>query len=284
MTTFDLWPNFIESKGGTVAIFGDNTALAGDDGDTSYVQLPRGGGVYLDFDPYTDFDPNDLTQSVTVEMVLTCKSSGMPTDPTVDFVWYYPGTGEFQAGAAGTPQINSTDYTEIVVNLIASSFEDLNQLLQNIYDGTWITRYVGGPSDGQIATGTQIWNSRIDTGNPSFVDITEMHLHVTIIPPVNAAFITTVEDDGLSVSLDASPSGEGVVNYAWDFGDGTTLETNSATADHTYENPGTYTITLTVTGADDVTATTAQDVEVTEVEVPNITGLAGLPRTKFFPA
>jgi len=80
--------------------------------------------------------------------------------------------------------------------------------------------------------------------------------------PVPQAAAST---NGLTASLDASGSSDedGALSvYAWDFGDGT-LGTG-ATADHTYAEPGTYTVTLTV--ADnlwtDVTRSVAIDVTV----------------------
>jgi PKD repeat protein len=46
----------------------------------------------------------------------------------------------------------------------------------------------------------------------------------------------------------------GIVSYEWNFGDETT-ETD-VTATHTYTNPGTYTVTLTVKDAAGNTTTT----------------------------
>ena len=40
--------------------------------------------------------------------------------------------------------------------------------------------------------------------------------------------------------------GDGIVSYAWSFGDGSTG--TGATPSHTYTAPGTYTVTLTVKG------------------------------------
>jgi PKD repeat protein len=60
----------------------------------------------------------------------------------------------------------------------------------------------------------------------------------------------------------------GIERYQWDFGDGATAE--SATADHVYDQPGTYTAKLTVT-ADGKTATDTAVVTVTPV--PTESGL-----------
>jgi PKD repeat protein len=81
-------------------------------------------------------------------------------------------------------------------------------------------------------------------------------------PPV-AEFTYNVND--LSVSFDASasidPDGS-IVNYAWNFGDGTTG--SGATASHTYETAGTFSVTLTVTDNEGATDTKSQNVTVSE--------------------
>jgi hypothetical protein len=58
---------------------------------------------------------------------------------------------------------------------------------------------------------------------------------------------------------DASAPGSAAIGqWDWNFGDGETLSGDEANPAHTYQNPGTYTVTLTVTsadGADSVTKT-----------------------------
>jgi PKD repeat protein len=74
-----------------------------------------------------------------------------------------------------------------------------------------------------------------------------------------ASFTTAVTD--LKVAVDGSTSQDAdgnLVNYAWDFGDG--HKATGVNADYTYLNPGTYTVTLTVTDNRSGTNTTTHEV------------------------
>src|SRR6266545_2043322 len=69
-------------------------------------------------------------------------------------------------------------------------------------------------------------------------------------------------DEGQPLFFDGSASSDnvGVTSYAWDFGDGTTATT--ATASHVYARPGAYAATLTVTDAAGNSATSSFTVTV----------------------
>ncbi|HEY3758824.1 MAG TPA: beta-propeller fold lactonase family protein [Solirubrobacteraceae bacterium] len=67
-----------------------------------------------------------------------------------------------------------------------------------------------------------------------------------------AAFSAAPTPTGDPSSFDATASSDpdyALASYAWEFGDGQTETTSSATTTHTYSAPGTYTVALTVTDA-----------------------------------
>ncbi len=72
-----------------------------------------------------------------------------------------------------------------------------------------------------------------------------------------------------SIAFSASATGQ---RYLWDFGDGTTLNTTSMQASHTYGTPGTYPITLAVVQPDGCTDTarTATTLQVLPAPVATI--------------
>ncbi len=67
---------------------------------------------------------------------------------------------------------------------------------------------------------------------------------------------TLIAATGTPIAFDASGSNGPVDAYEWDFGDGETTTTQEPTATHTYDERGTYTVTITVSGdgsSDDAT-------------------------------
>lgn len=90
------------------------------------------------------------------------------------------------------------------------------------------------------------------------------------VPPTAACTIDpTTGDAPLSVSFDATPSEDSdgtIVDYHWDFGDGTTG--SGVTTTHVYTSAGSYDVVLTVTDDDDATDTDNGSVTAYEPVVP----------------
>jgi 6-phosphogluconolactonase (cycloisomerase 2 family) len=69
-------------------------------------------------------------------------------------------------------------------------------------------------------------------------------------PPVASIDAPATNKSGLPISFDASPSSDSdgaIARYDWDFGDGSTVSDGGQTETHSYVQPGTYEVTLTLT-------------------------------------
>lgn len=145
-------------------------------------------------------------------------------------------------------------------------------------DGT-VSGYTWDFGDGNTGTGATATHTYAASGSYSAtVTVTDddgatatatVQVQATVPPPNQAptAVIAagcangTCQVDG---SGSSDPDGS-IAGYAWDFGDGQTG--TGATASHTYQSAGTYTVTLTVTDDKGLTATASQSVE--SGELPN---------------
>lgn len=160
----------------------------------------------------------------------------------------------------------------------------------------WETRYyltveagVGGsatPSSGWFDGGSEVtikatsdssfsFSSWIGSGSGSYSGsdsshtvtlngpITEKPVFLDVADPVAEARYDQTVKVGVKVILDARGSTDnvGIVSYEWDLGDGTTETFPIAT--HTYEESGTYTVTLTVK---DRVGNSARDTVIITVE------------------
>lgn len=89
----------------------------------------------------------------------------------------------------------------------------------------------------------------------------------TLIPPT--AVITALPTSGdapLTTALNGSGSSDqdgSIIGYSWNFGDGSTSGT-TATIDHIYNTPGSYTATLTVTDNSGLKSSSTQSINVTQ--------------------
>ncbi len=102
------------------------------------------------------------------------------------------------------------------------------------------------------------------TGGDAFTDTFSLTKGLTPPPNQDPVARFTTSSTGLTADLDATASDDPdgtVAGYGWTFGDGST--SSGRTPRHTYDQPGTYPVTLTVTDAEGATGTVTHSVTVT---------------------
>ena len=228
-------PSDIGAGGAPAAVTGYMSGLV--PGSTYHYRVvaQNGLGTTYGYD-YTFTTPTDPTPAPTAAFAV---SSGAPT----------PGvavTFDASGSTAPVPGGPITDYS------------------WNFGDGTTA-------DSGTAATNTHIYAARgtyavtltVTSGGQTDTSTQT----VTVDDPPTAAFTpsATAVAPGSAVTFDASASEPvgSITDYSWSFGDGTFADAGtSAGATHTFNVPGTYTVTLTTTDDLDVTATLSQQITV----------------------
>ena len=91
-----------------------------------------------------------------------------------------------------------------------------------------------------------------------------------VAPVAVISALPVLGDAPLNVQLNGSDSGDSdgaIKSYQWNFGDGVS-NTGSASVTHTYQTPGSYTATLTVTDNSGLKSTETQAIQVNQSPVP----------------
>jgi PKD repeat protein len=190
-----------------------------------------------------------------IQAIYNAGSAGKFKPPVASFTYSpsAPGVGEtvnFDASASSDPDGTITSY--------AWHFGDDNS-------GTGVST-----SHAYEAAGTYTVTLTVTDDNGLTDTATE---DVTVIPPdghpvASFDFSPTEPEKDETVSFNASGSTDSdgtIVNYAWDFGDGSSGTGKTTT--HAYGAAGTYTVTLTVTDNDDLTGAHEEDITVIGIDV-----------------
>ena len=170
-----------------------------------------------------------------------------------DSVNVFAGGGRSPAGFARTDA--SGNYT--VSGLTTGTYE------VEFYGGNYITQFYNGKASLSSADPVSVTAGSTTSGINAAVSA----------PPLKADAGENVDaTTGVAVTLDGSgstPAG-GISAYHWDFGDGSSAD--GPIVNHAYTAPGTYTATLTVTGASgQSSATTTVVVSSPQPQAPSVT-------------
>ena len=110
------------------------------------------------------------------------------------------------------------------------------------------------------------------TDDDGGTDTDTAQITFTNVAPVASAGADVTADEGAGVQLAGTCTDGGPTTFAWDFGDGTALETTTLTPTHAYAQDGTYQATLTCTDAGFQTDADTATVTVANV-APSVSGL-----------
>lgn len=127
----------------------------------------------------------------------------------------------------------------------------------NFGDGTPL---LTNPTVTHVFTQNQTYTVTLNvTDNEGLWNTTSKPITVNLLIPPTADFTWTPQmpHNGTSVTFDGGASHLGwngtarppITSYQWDFDDGYAKTVTTPTVDHVYQNPGNYTVTLTITDA-----------------------------------
>ncbi len=147
-------------------------------------------------------------------------------------------------GSGSTDNIGIVNYTWDFVDATSQTLYGVSPSYMFANPGTFVVTLTATDAEANSDTDTVTITVR-DTTDP----VADAGTDMTVVEDVQVAFDGTGSSDNV-----------GVVNYTWDFGDGTTGYGGTTT--HTYSDPGGYTVTLTVRDAAGNEATDALEVTV----------------------
>ncbi|MEM2971244.1 MAG: NosD domain-containing protein [Candidatus Bathyarchaeia archaeon] len=240
--------NFINNEG-HISIFWD---VYGDVWDNGY---PFGGNYWSDYagvDEKIGPNQDQLGSDGIGDTPYVIDAGNQDKYPLMDTV-----PSAVAISLSGVLGDNGWFTSDVAVVLFAMNNE-VNEMEYTFNNITWTT-YTTPFTVTNEGTTTVYYRSIDGAGNIRTTKTKTIKIDKTV-PSANAGNNETIKV-GETVTFDASVSTDnfGIINYEWDFGDGTTGI--GITVNHTYTSPGTYNVTLTVK---DVAGNIATDtIEVT---------------------
>ncbi len=228
------YPSEVTLYSGGLEIVEDRNINAGD--------LPRGGTTVVQVIRLVDIDENNY--DVFIHPVVI-KNKGSATAEDITEIIVMLGTSELGSTTelsgfnSGGVAISATGSNQI------SDLEGGHEVLLTIKIKVSSTASAGKT----VRPETTIFNRENNvTYEKSVTDGTAEEISSNIAPTISLPVATTEVHVGQEVTFTAQGSdADGTVeSYDWDFGDGNTEEGGESTAVHTYDNPGTYIVLVTV--------------------------------------
>jgi PKD repeat protein len=263
--TFPLTVQFSSSSTGTITGYSWNFG----DGTTSNEQNPR----------HTFQNPGTYSVRLTVfgagntsdfkDMVISVTEPLAP--PNAEFT-VNPASGSAPLTVTFTNQSSGDDITFAWNFGDGTSSLTGDAIFTHVYqnNGTYTVTLTVTNSEGDSDTATQT---------------------ITVTDALNAAFTTTALSDPPQTFQFQSTSSGSKLTYRWDFGDGAVVEPGQAVVTHTYNNPGTYNVTLTIRDTNGAQDSVTQQVNVaaptathTWTPVPPTATFTVIPPTSTFTA
>jgi len=241
--------------------------------------------IQVSIDPLPDFAEGDLpTLSASVDgadvglELAWAVGDGTDADP-------FPDDGTYTVVVTASDDLGrtATDSAEVSVSNVAPTLEvalDATASEGEAVAASAVTEDVAGDTvtvswivDGEAAaTGSEAALEFADDGEYAILVVAADEdggetswtgtVSVSNADPVIASIDADVGRAGESTALavSASDPGDDTLSVAWDFGDGSTGEGD--TAEHTYDAAGSYTVTATVTDEDGGSASASEEISV----------------------
>lgn len=248
----------------SVEITDTNSPVAGGQALTATVNVTNlGGATATQSVNLTDFDDAEQdSASVTLD--------GGQSNESVTLTWATT-TAHNGSDTITVSSPNASDTATVTINdettptADAGADQTIDEDTETWFNGTatdavGVTRYWWDFGDGNASTGQNVTHSYADPGSYTVTmnasddagnngtDTLSVSVNDTTSPTAVAGSNRTV-NEGTTVSFDGSDSTDnvGVIAYNWTFGDGTNA--TGSTPSHTFDDPGTYTVTLNVSDA-----------------------------------